>query len=388
MLMALTDKAVKAALAKQALGTELRCATTTGLVLRVGKKRQTWCIHTSINGKSHRVRLGYWPSTSTDEARLKALQWLKINRDDALSNGIFVSPALLHKASTDAARPRESVTSSPTLAQVLHLYIDSKQLAESTAKSYRKAINHQLKPLSQQAIYSLNSNDIRQLYRQLLQSQSSTTANQAMRILSALYHWWCASTDTPAIPIFKALKQTKEQQPSKVRSRTLSETDIRHMARSRLSATERLFVQLALCTGLRLSELRSLKPGSINWQSGTLHIPQTKNGKPHILPLTPQLEALFKGATVGKNGCYLPARTEHLAREIAEKTGIPCSTHDFRRTTATLLARLNTPLHKIKAILNHAAGSVTEKVYIWLSADDIRVEMQALSVYIEKLMVI
>ena len=66
------------------------------------------------------------------------------------------------------------------------------------------------------------------------------------------------------------------------------------------------FVLLAIETGLRRGELCRIEAKDIDWQNGLLEVPQTKNGHPRSIPLTPNALALLRGNATTQLGPMFP----------------------------------------------------------------------------------
>ncbi len=129
-------------------------------------------------------------------------------------------------------------------------------------------------------------------------------------------------------------------------------------------------LRLILATGLRAGEALSIRPEHIDWDNGTLRIPQTKNGEPFLVPLTPLTKLLLRDCCENR----APDRPifstsvwglRQVCKRVSVRAGItPCSTHDLRRTFATLLGEMGVNVPVISRCLNHSAGgSVTTKHY-------------------------
>jgi integrase len=116
------------------------------------------------------------------------------------------------------------------------------------------------------------------------------------------------------------------------------------------------FVKLMLLTGIRKGECVNLEI-----KEDTLYLApeHTKNGKPHMLPITPMIAALlpipyFNGWSKGK-------------KRMDDKTVTSGFTlHDLRRTCATIHAQIGTPIHVVEAMLNHASGTISGVAAIYI----------------------
>jgi integrase len=143
---------------------------------------------------------------------------------------------------------------------------------------------------------------------------------------------------------------------------------LRSSKRSYATAARFLLLTLA-----RRSELGSARWRNVDLDAATWTIPETKNGQPHVVPLSTQaLDLLRSRLPRNKDGNYVKAAPEALLfdntcggsldnwdREtgmIMEASGTEGWTrHDLRRTGATMLGDMGETPDIIEAALNHVA---------------------------------
>lgn len=108
------------------------------------------------------------------------------------------------------------------------------------------------------------------------------------------------------------------------RARVLQETDLPawKVVVARLGEVQRDFLFLAHHTGLRRNEARELRREQINLVAGVLSLPETKNGKPHSLPITPAMREVLQ------RRCEGPQAGDELfagvaAGQMATRAGAP-----------------------------------------------------------------
>ncbi|HVY20674.1 MAG TPA: site-specific integrase [Bauldia sp.] len=139
-------------------------------------------------------------------------------------------------------------------------------------------------------------------------------------------------------------------------------------------------VQLLILTGQRRGEICALKWDWIGDDTLTLPGSLTKNKRPHTFPLGDTARAVME--SLPRRSDYLfPASREHVRgkptsvfngwpkakREFdlavqgrAKKSPVaPWTLHDLRRTFATNLAALGTPIQVTEKLLNHISGTVS-----------------------------
>ena len=127
-------------------------------------------------------------------------------------------------------------------------------------------------------------------------------------------------------------------------------------------------VELLIYTGQRRNEIASLRAEWIDFEKHTITLPAsvTKNKRQHTFPFGRMAEAVL--ARGKKKGLLFPARGKEdtvingwskLKPAFDRQCPLASWTlHDLRRTCATNLAALGTPVHVTEKLLNHVSGSM------------------------------
>jgi integrase len=160
-------------------------------------------------------------------------------------------------------------------------------------------------------------------------------------------------------------------------------------------------LKLLLLTGSRLNEVAGMTRGELSEDGLTWSLSgrRTKNGRPHVVPLSPLAREIlatvkpiagaagFAFSTTGRSPVSGWSKVKHRldgAMQIAECWRI----HDLRRTAATGMAELGIAPHIVEAALNHVsgakagvAGSYNRAVY----ADERRQALERWAAHIEGL---
>ena len=141
-----------------------------------------------------------------------------------------------------------------------------------------------------------------------------------------------------------------------------------------------LALKLLLVTGQRRGELMAARWEHIDWQAMTWHLPQTKNDKPHTVPLSPLAESQFRELeTLAQDSpwCFPGKDGEHIieksvTRAVSRKQEcfkvndkpIPHWTpHDLRRTAETQMLALGVPPHVAERATNHTIKTGVSDVF-------------------------
>src|SRR5262249_17261921 len=137
----------------------------------------------------------------------------------------------------------------------------------------------------------------------------------------------------------------------------------------------------ALLTGARRAEVLSMRWEDVSLTRAEWRIPQTKAGRPHLLPLPQALVALPRSVPrlegvpyvfVGQDGTGPLQNIKRAWDRIRTKAGIPdVRFHDLRRTVGSWLAGSGESLSLIGKVLNHRDVSTTA-IYARLNLDPMR----------------
>ena len=192
--------------------------------------------------------------------------------------------------------------------------------------------------------------------------RSPSVAWAVRRQLSAFYSW-----AIPRLPHGATNPVTNASRPPKVkaRDRVLSDDELKLLWNIVENEREpwRTAVKLLILTGQRREEVLSADWKEFDLQKKVWTVPagRAKNGKAHLVPLSPAVVALLKQLPK-RTGRLFPKGTgivSRAAKRIRDAMGDvpPWTWHDLRRTVATGLQRLDVRLEVTEAILNHVSGS-------------------------------
>lgn len=138
----------------------------------------------------------------------------------------------------------------------------------------------------------------------------------------------------------------------KPRDRVLTDDEIKWVMN--LDHAHGPLLRALLMTGCRISELQSAKVHDM--RDDLLHIPHTKNGKPHWVHITPQLRVEL--VQWHKGGWLFKSRGATGVQAWLRRTGATWTPHDLRRTFATRLAGMGVAPHVVEKCLNHQMQGV------------------------------
>lgn len=143
------------------------------------------------------------------------------------------------------------------------------------------------------------------------------------------------------------------------------------------------FVVLLLLTGARKEEILSLKLTDLDMRAKTFTFQDTKNGRPHTIPMTDTMHTVIarrKKASDKVGSPWLfpspinPATKGTMSRcfeRVCGQLGFTFTPHDLRRTFATTANDIGFSQDKIGQALNHKGKGVTSG-YIQVTTDSLR----------------
>jgi integrase len=153
--------------------------------------------------------------------------------------------------------------------------------------------------------------------------------------------------------------------------------------------------KLLMLTGCRRQEIGGLLWGEINWEKRQIELPgeRTKNGLPHIVPLSEPALAILRACEgdrcEGRHHVFAGAGLtswyygkQQLDKRIAARRGSPLDPwviHDLRRSFVTHIAELRyAPPHVVEALVNHVSGAKAGVAGVYNRAQYLEERVEAL----------
>ncbi|WP_166891917.1 MULTISPECIES: site-specific integrase [unclassified Burkholderia] len=354
-------------------------------------------------GKFHELSCGTWPTAALGDIRLK--------RDAArrlIQQGI--DPAQEKRATKLRARAEqsaritdlESQLARPTVRKLFEEWAD-KDLTKRKDKGAetRRGFEKDVMPVmgTRYAADVTRANVMCVLDR----ARNRGAMRLANRLLAELRQMFGFAVVRELIPSNPAAGIEKKHAGGKEteRNRTLSTDELRALPKalcsSGLPEATRHAVWLMLATGARVGELSKARRADIDVDAGTWRIPaeHSKNAKPHTIFLSPfaleHVEALL--AISDSNIWLMPAARgeshidcKSITKQIADRQLRFCTrdahakrtvkhahalelgnekwtSHDLRRTAATLMQSLNVLPEVIERTLNHVDENRIRRTY-------------------------
>jgi integrase len=190
---------------------------------------------------------------------------------------------------------------------------------------------------------------------------SPQIAASAVRCIRPIIKW-AAERSYVAEGAAKVKPRVKVNRRDRVLSREELAALLPHLTASD-NAYRRAFLFMLL-TLTRREEAAGARWCDVDVEAETLRLPTTKNGLPHVIPLSRQAMNLLRSIGMGKGDALVFAargggrlanwdRETKALMKVSKTDG--WTRHDLRRSGATMLGDLGTEPHVIEAALNHAA---------------------------------
>lgn len=363
-----------------------------GFGLRAGAQDKAYVAQGRVNGRTVRYTIGRHGRYTSDEARKLAKAIL-----GDMSKGIDPNEAKAEKRARGV-----------TLNQLYDDFKQSrKELKPKTLYDYDRMMRVYFAGWRNKPVREVTPAMIERKHATLGEN-SPAQANLAMRFLRSVLNYGTACTTANGKPLLEgnpvsALTKKKAWFRIKPRSSYIKPNEIADWwkaVESLENITLRDYLRLVLLTGLRRNEAERLKWKNVDLKARTLTVPDTKNHRDHVLPLSDFLLDMLtrRKESAGDSPYVFPGTgaTGHLVEpkrqlgKVMETSGIDFSIHDLRRTFASIVNSLDKTLsyYTIKRLLNHSmSGDVTAN-YIQHDVEQLRAGMHAVTDYVLKAAVV
>jgi integrase len=276
-------------------------------------------------------------------------------------------------------RPTVTKPRKLTLSEAAEAYFDTRTTTTPHDKFTWKTFISTTK-LASMSVSEITTGDLeRWLASQVPQTEdrdkrraAQATANRRWSVLRAILN--SAFRKDPArIPSDGAWRRVRPfAKADRPRTRTLTTEECKRLL-GKLEGPLYAMAQGALYTGLRLGEIEALQAGDVG--PGSVHVRNSKSGKPRTVPLDEEGAEFFAGLVKDKAREDLVFdRTTRMTVSRAMKlacvaAGIspPAVFHDLRRSYGSLLLNEGVATDAIQDLLGHADPRMTRRAYAHVS---------------------
>jgi integrase len=362
-----------------------------GLAVRVASSgAKTWDLAYRIrgSGKVRRISLGRVSDVTLERARERA-------------NQLTAAARAGRDLIAEEKESRAAATSRITVEKLIEVYVRRRVLGRlRSAKEITRRLKRALLPIVQRHAADIRRRDIRELLDAVADSGTKREAEKRRQTVGAMFRWALSQDLVETDPT----AGLNAYDPGTPRDRVLTADEIgclwKWLDAGVMSAAPTDILKLELLTGARCGEIAGLRVEEIDRDEWTWTLPaiRSKNKRPRVTPLVglarqiieERLASIFAGPlfsaetgtvmTSAHVGHCLWARDDKLP--IAKFT-----THDLRRTVATMLAEMGVSLDLIAAVVGHdVAGKETRTlVRHYIRTDLVERKLHALSSWDEQL---
>ena len=349
-------------------------AKTTGLQIRVTDTgAKTFSVYRRIKGgKPERITLGRFPAMTIEQARKQAA---RINAE--IEEGS--NPAQVKRAH------REEMT----FAELFKEYGERHGNKKRSWKTDQSLYANHLLSIAPHKLTKVTREMISRILSDLDKAgKAGATVNNIRALISSVFsraiEWGYASNN----PVSGIKTRSKVK-----RDRFLQADELPRFFKALAeepNETLRDYILLALLTGARRANLLAMRWKEISLKESVWRIPDTKNGTPQNVTLSPEAAAILKarqeaaeeGAEfvfpgIGESG-HIEEPKKGVIR-VMERAGIPygrdnpdgVTLHDLRRTLGSWQAKTGASLAIIGKSLNHKSQQATA-IYARLDLDPVR----------------
>lgn len=340
-----------------------------GFGLRVGTRSKVFFAEAQVRRRTIRVTIGRYGPIAPERARklaMRALSEMAEGRDP-----------------NEAERVRRALTI--TTQQAFDLFFEGRpNLSPKTVPNYRRSIDFYLKDWANKPIAEISRQMILDRHRRIGEQNGLVTANNVMRHFRSIYSYTSATAgELPSNPV-AILSQARSWNVEHRRRTLIPLHGLPRWYRA-VTAEEdhaRDFLLVALFTGMRRSEIATLRWEHVGLEARVLTVPKTKNGEPLILPLsTPLYDLLLARRDGDPEGQWVfpgVGATGHLVEvksfvaRVAKASGVRFTLHDLRRTFITIAESLDIPAFALKRLLNHRTDNDVTGGYIVMDVERLR----------------
>jgi integrase len=337
--------------------TDQRCK---GLAVRVAPSgAKTWDLAFRISkaGKMRRLSLG-----STRDVTLEAAR----ERGHALTSAARQGRDLV----AEEEEIRRAAAQRITVRRLIDDYLQQQVMGRlRTAKAIESCLRRTLFPILERKAGDIRRRDLRELIDQIARVGRRRAAEKNRQMIGAMFRWALSQDKVEADPTYGLAAYD----PGTPRDRVLTGEEIatlwRWLASDPFPADIADALRLELLLGARCGEITGMQAEEfdrLRW-TWTLPASRSKNKRPRVTPLVGKARQIIAARLVGvergslfaaqRGGPMISTTVAYYLWACRAKLPIaPFTSHDLRRTTATMMAEMGIALDLVASVIGHEAG--------------------------------
>lgn len=254
--------------------------------------------------------------------------------------------------------------------------VHGKTLKPTTLHGYRNSLRVLDPFFGKMTLSEITVEDLKRFVSSRRQAVTDASVRRDLMFLSSVFSY--AQEAIPNAPEVNPVIQLKKKKLKETRrERFLSHGEFKRLHNACLLEWQKVVVTTAVLSGLRHSELRNLRMEHVLFHKREIQLTgdMTKNGKPRVIPLLPELADTLQDWCVRQTGewvfgRYVRAKRTHLpytsfqgffkgacTRAQLENLRI----HDLRHTFASWWMQEGGDIYVLKDILGHSSMQMVER---------------------------
>lgn len=281
----------------------------------------------------------------------------------------------------DPMHERDQSRQALTVSELIEEYASrhGRERKKGWSREENRIKNHIIPRFGERAAYTINHNEIALMHGDIGKNHRES-ANKIVKILSSIFNTtakWGLLPDGFTNPC-----NGIDFYPPVERDRWITPEELPKLIEA--IEEEEVFARglfwMYLLTGMRKSEWRTATWSQVDLIRKEIRLPDTKNGKPHYLPLSDEAIAVLESTPRTQSTLVFPSPKtgrefsdlkSHWNR-IKRKSGIDdIWMHDLRRTLGSWLVQSGNSLYLVGKILNHRDARTTQR-YARFAQDNLR----------------
>lgn len=328
---------------------------------------RSYVMQKRVDGKTQRVTLGRHGDMTCDQAKVKAAEEI----------------VLVSKGTTSTEEKKRAKKHSVTLREVADAYClerksgkAKKPLKERTKQDIQRHIKFNFSDWADKPITKITRSICAARFKEITE-RSPSQANQAFRVLSGLINYASVAyrgdkdTDPPLflenpVLILKA-KSVWNEEKARISRIPLDRVGaawnlLQSLRTDPLLPQSADLVIFIMLTGCRLNEATQLTWDRVNLEKGMWFIPDPKNRRAVVLPISKPLRAMLESRPRIEGNPYVftsrdkkgsLGRANTVMEKVSEVAGDRLTHHDLRRTFNSIARNCGIDFLIIKLLMGH-----------------------------------